>query len=231
MTWARQSIERADGLARGFEEDEARAVTAAMTEAAQLLKEALREATWHANGWRNKLPKSWRAKVFPTGRNSVDAAAWVDTKAPDLMKVFAEGATVNARGGRWLAIPTDAAGTQGLRAGASRFGSRGSRERVTPRGFERRTGLRLRFVAEGGAFAARKAVLVVDQAQRRRATGIAYPYTGRGQGSKLYGPEGRTIVVFILVRQVRLKKKLDVDSEARAVEARLPDLLLKHWKD
>lgn len=234
MSWARTRIDRPTGLARGFEDDAARAMTATMAEAGNLLKEGLREATWHANGWRNKLPKTWRLKVFPRGQNSIDAAAWVDTRAPKLMQVFAEGANIAAKGGKWLAIPTDAAGKQGLRADVgfrSTVNTRGARERVTPRGFERRTGLKLRFVAEGGAFAASRALLVVDQAKRNRATGVAAPYSAKGPGSKLYGPEGRTIVVFILVRQVRLKKKLDVAAEGRAVADRLPSLLAKHWRD
>lgn len=236
MTWARQTIERPVGWARGFEDEMARAVTGGMSDAALMLKERLAEATWHANGWKNRLPKTWRARVFPRGQDSIDAAAWVDTRAPKLMRVFAEGATITAQGGKWLAIPTEAAGAWGLRAGAA-FGanvnSRGVRARVTPAGFERRTGLKLRFVSPGGGYASRRAFLVVDQAKLRPAGKgrlIAAPY-GPGRGSRAYGPAGRTIVVFVLVRRVRLKQKLDVAAEARAVQARLPDLIRRRWRD
>lgn len=233
MTFMKTVMQRPTGLARGFEDDMARAMTRTMAEAGQMLKEGLAEATWRANSGRNKLPKTWRSRTFPMGQDSVDAATYVDTRAPKLMAVLANGVTITARGGKWLAIPTDAAGKSGLRASAgirSTVNTRGARERVTPRGFERRTGLKLRFVAKGSAFSARTAALVVDEAKRNRATGVARPY-GPGAGAKLYGPAGRTIVVFILVRQVRLKKKLDVEAEARAVQDRLPALLAKNWRD
>lgn len=216
------------GLSGNLESSLGRGVTRAMREGAELLKADLRSETQSALKG-NSLPKAWRSRVFPQGGDSVDAVAWVSTKAPKLIDAFSRGVTIRARNGTWLAIPTDAAGKHGLRRGAAGFGAttnrRGARERVTPGGFERRTGLKLRFVHGGG----RRAFLVVDAAQRD-SYGKAKAYSGRGRGSKLYGPAGQTIVVFILVPQVTLKKRLDLDAVADRGAARIPGLLVKNWE-
>ena len=58
----------------------------------------------------------------------------------------------------------------------------------------------------------------------RRAKGGAYTKTGRmKQGIA-------TVVMFIMVPQVRLKKRLDVKREAKRWEGRLPGLIGKHMR-
>lgn len=214
-----------EGLAESIRQDVAQAVTSAVTEAVALGKADVREAT--ASALRgNSLPKAWRSRVFPQGRNSLDAAGWIETKAPKIIDVFSRGATIRARNGTWLAVPLPAAGRFGLRAGMQGMGvttnKRGARERITPGGFERRTGLRLRFVYGNG----RKAYLVVDAAKLTR--GLAAPYSPRGRGSRLYGPAGQTIAVFALVPQVNLRKRLDLDALAERTAARVPTLINKY---
>lgn len=224
----RMEIAGLEGLAKGIEADLAAAVTGGMREAAELAKQDLRAATSQALSG-NSLPRAWRSRLFPMSGASVDAAAWVETRAPKLIDVFSRGATIRARNGTWLAVPLPAAGRFGLRRGSGGFGvttnSRGARERITPGGFERRTGLKLRFVFGKG----RKAYLVVDGAQLTR--GLAAPYRGRGRGSKLYGPAGQTIAVFALVPQVTLKKRLDLDAIADRAGERVPGLIVKRWRD
>lgn len=223
---ARTAWDGLEGLSRGLEEDLARSHTAAMRETAALAQQDVRSDT-QAAFQGNRLPKTWRARTFPEGRDSVDAAGWIWTRAPELIDAHSRGLTIYARGGRWLAIPTDAAGSYGLARGAAAgsFARRGNRERVTPGGFERRTGMRLRFVYEGGG----KALLVADAARRDRF-GIARPYSGRGRGAKLYGPAGQTIVVFILVPRVKLPQRLNLDAIAERAAGRYPALLMKHWR-
>lgn len=224
-----------DGLTAGLEADLARGVTLAMREAGAALQQDLRAET-DAAFKGNKLAKTWRLKVYPEASDSAAAAAWVWTKAPKIVDAFDRGATIRARGGKWLAIPTENAGKYGQRRDANTgfghiFGRRNAAdqrtvERVTPGGFERRTGMKLRFVYDGSG---RRAFLVVDKA-RRLASGVAAPYRPKGRGSKLYGPEGHTLVVFILVPQVTLTKRLDLDAAAQRAANRIPALLTKHWR-
>ncbi|MDP3405046.1 MAG: DUF6441 family protein [Brevundimonas sp.] len=224
----RVELTGAEGLSKSIEKSLAAAVTGGMREAAELTKQDLRAATSQALSG-NALPRAWRSRVFPASGSSVDAAAWVETKAPKLIDVFSRGATIRARAGSFLAVPLPAAGRFGLKRGTAGFGvttnSRGVRERITPGGFERRTGLKLRFVYGKG----RKAYLVVDSAQLTR--GLAAPYRGRGRGSRLYGPSGQTIAVFALVPQVTLRKRLDLDVIADRAGARVPGLIVKRWRD
>lgn len=200
-------------------------VTAAMVEGADLLKQDLREDT--AAGLGPRLAKSWRARVYPQGQTSLDPAGWVWSNAPKLVDAFDRGVTIKSAQGAWLALPTPAAGAKGYsRSSVGRaYGSRAKLERVTPGGFERRTGLKLRFV-----FKSSKVALLVVDAARYDNRGRAAPLKARGRHSRLYRDGGRTIVVFVLVPQARLKKRLDIAAAAARAEARLPGLLSKYWR-
>lgn len=214
------------GLAEGLDRETARQVTAGVREATTAVRDDVREETFHAFGWSNRLPKAWRMRVFPEGGASLEAAGWVVVKntAADIIASAMEATTIRARNGPWLAVPLlEHSGRFGLKAGASEFRRRGSRERVTPAGWERRTGLKLRFVPDSPG----RAFLVADAAQRTR--GLVAPYRGKGRGSKLYGPAGRTFVVFLLVRQVRTKKRLDLAGVTTRAAQRTPQLIARQF--
>lgn len=202
------------GLARGLEEDLARDVTEGVREGTEFLKAEVREETAVAFSLSHRLPKAWRARVYPRTGNSVEAAGWVAVRdtAADIITSAANAITIYAKGGRWLAVPTPDVGKFGIKAGRDGFGAttggRGNRERITPAGFERRTGMKLRFVPDNG----RRAFLVADEAQLTR--GIIAPYRGKGRGSRLYGPAGKSIVAFVLVRSTRTTKRMDLDAVA-----------------
>lgn len=228
MPGFRSSWLGATDLAKMIEADGASAVKRGIIEAtAATLDDVRRETAGAFAG--NRLPKTWRARVFPERGDSLDASGWIETRAPKIIGPSATGATIRARGGTWLAVPTREAGRFGLRRDANlSFGqtinSRGAKERVTPGGFERRTGMKLRFVYLGPS----RAMLVVDQAQLTRGT--ATPYRGTGRGSRLYGPAGRTIVVFTLVPQVRMKKRLDLDAVASRGGDRATAAIIRNWR-
>lgn len=207
-----------EGLA-GAEADIDATVTAAMAEATQLMRDDARQAV-EAGGLGPRLARTWRSRVFPGGKSSADAAGWIWTKAPMLIDAFDRGVTIRSQNGFWLAIPTEAAG-----GGLKRTGGR--ERRITPGGFERRTGIRLRFIYRRG----KPSLLVADNA-RLNARGFAQANTGRRKGGGTYTRlQGRTtVVVFILVPQVKLRKRLDLAAlEARAA-VRWPGLLAKHWR-
>ena len=116
--------------------------------------------------------------------------------------------------GLFLAIPTPAAG---------RFGD--ARQKITPGAWERIHGLRLRFVYRRGS----PSLLVADNA-RLTKRGRAAANIGRRQGAAFTRLSGRTTVpLFILVPQVTVRKRLDVDGAAQKWIAALPQLVVRHW--
>jgi hypothetical protein len=198
-------------LARHMREEIAsaeRAVTAGMRETARELTAALRADVVGA-GLGERLARAWRGKVYPEAGESIEAAAFVWSKAPKLIDAFNRGVTIRSRNGFWLAIPTPAAGARGIGAG-------GRRARITPGGWERRTGMRLRFVYRRRG----PSLLVADNA-RLNARGLAMANRRKtGQA---------TVVVFLLVPQVRLRKRLNVEAIARRQADRVPALIARNW--
>ncbi len=206
----RFSVQRPDleNALAGTEKAIERAVTSGMRDAADALKGELREQVVSA-GLGDRLARTWRGKVFPETGDSMEAAAFVWSRAPKLIDAFDQGVTIRSARGLFLAIPTAAAGAVGR-------GATGKRERITPAGWERRTGMKLRFVYRRG----RPSLLVADSAR----------VTSRGLAARNRRKSGdATVVVFILVPQVSLRKRLDLDAPARKHAARVPALIARHW--
>jgi hypothetical protein len=216
----RQTWSGLEGLAKDVERQLAADATTDVRATAEFTK-ALARAETRAGFQGNRLDKAWRSQVYPRGQNSMDAAGFVYVRrdprgdvARKIIGLAATGGVIRSKQGFWIPIPTREAGRFGIKASAAgAYGvttnSRNARERISPGGFERRTGMKLRFVYGD----AKRSFLVVDEAQLTR--GIASPYRSKGRGSRLYGPRGRTIVVFTLVPFVRGKKRLDLDHIAR----------------
>lgn len=228
MTAPRISVD-AKGLAAEIERDQARAVTAAVTEATLSLKADLRAATASAFTG-NRLPMAWRSKVYPSGQDSIEAAGWVEVRnsAAAIIDTALRATVIRSKEGLWLAIPTEAAGKFGVSAAKVGFGTtvntRGARERITPDGFVRRTGIKLRFVREK---AGRRAFLVADAAMLGPGR-VARQYRSKGRGSRLYGPAGQTFVVFTLVPQITTRKRMDLDAIADRAGSRAAGLIVSH---
>ena len=122
--------------------------------------------------------------MFPKAGASLNAAAVVWSKAPVIIGAHDAGPLIRAKNGLWLAIPTPAAGKA--------LGGR----RITPAAWERKTGLRLRFVYRRTG----PSLLVAD-----RSAAASRSKTGRGQV---------TVPIFLLVPQVKLPKRLDLARDA-----------------
>ncbi len=110
-----------------------KAVSAAMREAGSGLKSDWRAQITGA-GLGRRLANSIRSQTFPKSSNSLNAAALVWSKAPEIIGAHDTGPLIRSKNGFWLAIPLPAAGKS----------TRGGR--ITPGEWERRRGLRLRFV-------------------------------------------------------------------------------------
>ena len=168
-----------------------RAVTTAVSQAGTGLKLSWRGQIAGA-GLGERLANSIRSEVFPKAGASLNAAVVVWSKAPVIIGAHDAGPLIRARNGLWLAIPTLAAGKA--------LGGR----RITPAEWERKTGLRLRFVCRrGGA-----SLLVAPVAAGRQASPI-----------------------FLLVPQVKLPKRLDLARDAERAHEAMGGLIAAEWKD
>ncbi|HIJ44094.1 MAG TPA: hypothetical protein HPP84_10135 [Rhodospirillaceae bacterium] len=123
---------------------------------------------------------------------------------------------IKSKSGFWLAIPTPSAPKRGVGG-----------KRINPSNFPEHRFGPLRFVYRRG----RPSLLVVDGVRinksgrvERRAKGGAFTKTGRMKQGMA------TSVMFIMVPQVRLKKRLDVRREIKRWERRLPGLIDRHMR-
>ncbi|WP_299131240.1 DUF6441 family protein [uncultured Amaricoccus sp.] len=188
------------------------AVTTGVTRVGIGLKTAWRAQVTGA-GLGQRLANTIRANRYPRTGESINAASLVFSRAAKIVDAFDRGALIRSKAGFYLAIPTAVAGR----------GSGG--KRITPGGWERRTGRRLRFVYRPG----RHSLLVADDA-RINSRGFAAPKRGRRRRDGIL-TGAQTIVIFILVPQVRLRKRLDLDRAVGAAAAALPAAILAAWKD
>ncbi|PWE32777.1 hypothetical protein DDZ14_08505 [Maritimibacter sp. 55A14] len=187
-----------------------RAVTKGITSTSIGLKTDWRQQITGA-GLGRRLANAIRSEVFPKGQPSLEAAALVWSSANDIVDAHDRGATIRARSGFFLAIPTDAAG----RAPGGR--------RLTPGQWEQRRGTKLRFVRRRG----KPSLLVTDDA-RINTRGVAQKKRGkRRKDGTLTG--ATTVPIFVLMPQVKLPARLDLDADTRKWDARLPDMIVDAW--
>jgi hypothetical protein len=186
-----------------------RAVTTAMREAGTGLKSAWRAQITGA-GLGTRLANSIRSASFPKSGESLNAAALVWSNAPVIIGAHDTGPLIRSKNGFWLAIPTPAAGK------STRGGRRGSAS-TTPGEWERRTGLRLRFI-----YRRRGPSLLVAEGRLNTK--------GRAVASK--SKTGRGVVtapIFLLVSQVKLPKRLDLARDAERAANCVPGLIVANW--
>jgi hypothetical protein len=190
---------------RGIE----RAVATGTRDAGRGLKTELRRQVGSA-GLGQRLANSWRDRHYPNRK--LDAASLVYTKAPQIIRAFDEGAVIRSRRGRFLAIPTE---------NAPRKGTDG--RRISPRTFPEHRFGPLRFVPRKTG----PSLLVVDglRASYSRQTGELRGFRRATERAQRSGQGLTTAVMFLLVPQVKLRKRLDVARAAEHWSAQLPALI------
>jgi hypothetical protein len=186
-----------------------RAVTSDTRDAGRGLKTELRRQVASA-GLGQRLANRWRDKHYPNKK--LDAASLVYTKAPQIIRAFDESAVIRSKRGRFLAIPTENAprkGTDGRRISPSTF----PEHRFGP----------LRLVPRPNG----PSLLVVDglRASFSRKTGQLRGFRRATERARRSGQGLTTVVMFLLVPQVKLRKRLDVARAAERWSAQLPALI------
>jgi hypothetical protein len=181
-----------------------RAVSQAVSQAGIELK-----AGWRAQitgaGLGGRLANTIRSEPFPKGRPSLNAAVVVWSKAPVIVGAHDTGPLIRSKSGFWLAIPTPAAGKS----------TRGGR--ITPGEWERRSGLRLRFVYRRAG----PSLLVAEGRLNTNGRAVASrSKIGRGVA---------TVPIFLLVPQVKLPKRLDLVRDAEQAHDAVPGLIVANW--
>ncbi|WP_444461754.1 DUF6441 family protein [Rhodobacter capsulatus] len=181
-----------------------KAVTTALHAAGARLKSAWRGQIAQA-GLGTRLGNSIRLATYPMGGESLNAAALVWSNAPVIVGAHDTGPLIRSKDGFWLAIPTPAAGKS----------TRGGR--ITPGEWERRTGLRLRFIYRRRG----QSLLVAEGRLNSKGRAVASrSKTGRGLA---------TMPIFLLVPQVRLRKRLDLAREAERVMEGVEGRIVAGW--
>lgn len=142
------------------------------------------------------LEKAWSLNVYPPNkRGSLSAAAWLYSKAARLHRVFDEGAVIRAANGTWLAIPLQAIIQRGMHLSMRK--SAGSLDR-------RHSDVEAAVAAYG-------------------EKNVAFVPISHGRALVVYRPPGRRsldpvhdfVPLFLLIRQVRIRKRLGIAAPAR----------------
>ena len=172
-------------------------------------------------GLGTRLANSIQGLNFPRSGKSLDAAAPVWSKAPVIVGAHDTGPLFRSKNGFWLAIPMPAAG-KSLRGG-----------RITPGEWERRRGLRLRFVYRRTG----PSLLVVEgRLNTKGQTVVSRSKAGRGKGSSDRKRSGgafapKNAPIFLLVPQVKLPKRLDLARDAERAVDGVPGLIVANWAE
>lgn len=194
-----------------------RQVTAGVRGATEGMKIEMRQAVNNA-GLGTRLGNAIRSEGYPQdrrGKTSFHAAGLVFVRRPkgersgalEIFDAFGRGVTITARGGKYLAIPTRAV-------------PRTRGRQMTPAEVEQFYGRKL-VVRPGGRPDQVLLFLPLIRAKSRRRPGYRSATPRRVKA----GREVEDVLLFVLVKQVRLDKRLDFDSIADKWAGQIPRLI------
>lgn len=190
-----------------------KAVTLGVVAASSGLKAELRAQVTRA-GLGEKMARTWKQRRYPSSGFSLGAAGLVYADMPQVIRAFNDGVTITNAKGTFLAIPTPAAPKRGVGG-----------KRINPDNFPEHSLGRLRFIYRKGA----PSLLVVENL--RASTGKRGGYRKASESALKSGRGITTVVMFILLPQVTLKKRLDIDGAAERWRDKLPQLVLDSWPE
>ena len=192
-----------------------RAVTRAIKTATQGLKDELRGEVI-GSGLGARLSKTWRSQTFPKGGASLGAAGLVFSKAPKLVRAFSETTRIKSKNGFFLAVPTPSAPKRGV-----------GRKRISPENWPEHRFGKLRFVYRRTG----PSLLVADnlRASFSRKTGQQRGFRKGSKRSLKTGQGLTTVIMFWLVPQVTLRKRLDPQRAFESWGRRLGAMIAQNW--
>ncbi len=182
-------------------------------DAADLIKERLRQQVVSA-GLGQRLAKTWRSKVYPArSARSLSPAGMVWSKAPHIIRGFSEGEPIrSSSGGAWLAIPSEQAPmARGRKMTVEEFLSSYGEGSLSSIKADKRNDV-LYLVAKKGfrRSASKKETKAARRARRLRKNSRA---------------KAEPILMFTLVKQVRLGRRLDLQATFLVAERRFAELV------
>lgn len=192
-----------------------KAITFGVADTAEDSKQRWRDQVTGA-GLGRGLSKSIRVKRYPSKSTSMSAAALIYSNSAKIIRAFDEGAIIRPRDQKFLAIPTENAPRRGIGG-----------KRISPASFPEGRYGPLKFVVTSRG----QALLIVDNVRitrtgrvSRQVKGGSYTKTGRLK-------KGITsVVMFVLVPQSRLPKRLNKKSVEDFAARQLPLNILKRWR-
>lgn len=201
-----------------------RAVTKVISRTASKVQTAWRGEV-RSSGLGSRLAQAIRMKVYPENQASLEAAGLIyarpgkspETGAARIIAGHEEGSVIRAVGRSWLAIPTEEAGR-----------ARRSKVQVTPAEWQRRTGIKLNVVVRPNG----NRLLVANVRLGKPGKGGAPPRLVRGRMTKsgAYGSGTFASVIFVLVPQVKLRKRLRLMDAADRSALELPQAIVREWQ-
>lgn len=164
------------------------------------------EALTVAAGLSRRLSRTWQSVVYPKARDSLNPAGLIWSTAPGPMRAFTEGAVIRGRNGGFLAIPTE----EVLKVrGVGLDGS--TNKRITPGGFERATGIKLRLIKGAGRLGfliGERAIGRGTGANKGRRAGFREVTAGRLKR----GARAEKFLAFVLVPSVTIARRFDIKA-------------------
>lgn len=189
-----------------------KAVTLGVVAASKQLKSVLRAQVVNS-GLGEKMARTWKLRRYPASGYSLGTAGLVYADMPQVIRAFNDASTIISGKGAFLAIPTPAAPKRGVGG-----------KRINPSNFPEHTLGRLRFVYRRGA----PSLLVVDNL--RASTGKRGGYRKASESARKSGRGITTVIMFILLPQVSLRKRLNVEVAANTARDILPQMILDFWE-
>lgn len=174
-----------------------------------------------------KLERAWGRADYPKSGNSLGASSSVYSKARRIHEAFVEGMTIGPRRKRFLIIPLP--GAQKLKLDRGLEHSKGSKERKWSQlqAAIAKFGALRWIEISGGRF-----LLVADWLSaggKRSKT----RHKGRNVGGEFSPITGRrqSIPLFLVVRQVRINKRIDLKPEIERAHRMLGPNILAEWPE
>ena len=174
------------------------------------LKEELRDQVVRA-GLGVRLSKTWRSKFYPD--QGTNATSLIYSKADKIIESFDRGVVIRSTRGMWLAIPSENAPKKGTDG-----------KRVKPNTFPEHRFGELRFIYRGPGKAS---LLIADnlRASYSRKTGQFKGFRKATESAIAKKKGLASAVMFYLVPQVKMKKKLNVNRAIEKWQGQVPALI------